>query len=240
MRLLIPFKILLVVLATCFAMVWIVFFNLFNRPITSYKVVIWWSRLLYSLAGVKVESQGLDKVPKGSYLVMSNHSSHLDGPGLLMTLPHPIYFVIKKELTKIPIWGTAAKRVGFIVIDRANTAEAKKTLAEAEAVIHRGRHVLFFPEGTRARDHRLHRFKKGGFHMAVGAQVPILPLAVNGSRKLLPKGTHLPKPGVVHIVVGDPIPTSGLTRDDIPALAEKTRAAIRELRRLDPDFVDDD
>lgn len=237
MWLLIPFKIIIVAVATLFALIWISFFNLFGRAETAYRGVIWWSRTLYYLARIDIRAEGLANVPDGSYLIMSNHSSHLDGPGLLVTLPHPIYFVIKKELARVPVWGTAAKQAGFIIIDRSNSTQAKETLARAQSIIHAGRHVLFFPEGTRARDHHLHRFKKGGFHMAVGAQVPILPVAVNGSRKLLPKGAHLPKSGTVHIVVGQPISTEGLTRADIPGLAEKTRAAIAELRSHDPGFA---
>lgn len=240
MWLLIPFKAGIVAMTTLFALIWITFFNFLGRPTTAYNGVIWWSRTLYFLAGIAIKTEGLGRVPDGPYLIMSNHSSHLDGPGLLMTLPHPIYFVIKKELARIPVWGTAAKQAGFIIIDRSNSTQAKATLAKAESIIQHGRHVLFFPEGTRARDHRLHRFKKGGFHMAVGAQVPILPVAVNGSRKLLAKGTHLPESGEVQIVVGEPIPTEGLTKADLPELAETVRGAIVELRRRDPDFVDDE
>jgi 1-acyl-sn-glycerol-3-phosphate acyltransferase len=79
-------------------------------------------------------------------------------------------------------------------------------------------------------------FKKGGFHLAVDAGAPILPVAVNGSRRLLPKGQPGSRSGVIDVVIGKPIPTAGLTKDDISALVERTRAVITEMRRQDPDF----
>jgi 1-acyl-sn-glycerol-3-phosphate acyltransferase len=109
-------------------------------------------------------------------------------------------------------------------------------MRQAIESIRSGRRVLIFAEGTRSADGSLQRFKKGAFHLAVDAQVPILPVAINGSFTLLPKGQSAVRPGVVDVVVCDPIPTAGLGKDDIPRLMEETREAILAARRLDPDF----
>ncbi len=239
MWILLPFQVLVMTLGTCAAALWIPFWTTLQRPERAYRIVYWWSRLLHLVTLTHYEVRGVENVPDGPYLIISSHSSHLDGPGLIVTLPHPIYFVIKKELAQIPIWGWAARSIGFVVIDRARSAEARKRLRKALALIREGRRVLVFPEGTRSPDHRLHRFKKGGFHLAIDADVPILPVAINGSRRLLPKGSIVARPGTVTVIVGKPIPTDGLTKDDLPELMEQTRNAILEGRRLDPDFIDD-
>jgi 1-acyl-sn-glycerol-3-phosphate acyltransferase len=100
-----------------------------------------------------------------------------------------------------------------------------------------GRHLLVFPEGSRCPDDGMLPFKKGGFHLAVAAQVPIVPVAVNGSRRLFPKGEPASPFGNVEVSVGEPIATAGLGADDVPELLERTRSAIVALRRRDPDFV---
>jgi 1-acyl-sn-glycerol-3-phosphate acyltransferase len=146
--------------------------------------------------------------------------------------------VIKKELTRIPLWGYAALKVGFISVDRSDSERARVEMARAVDCIRMGRRVLVFAEGTRSPDGHLQAFKKGGLHLAVDAQVPILPVAVNGSFRLLPKGAPAIRPGRIEVAVGRPITTAGLTKDDVPALVEQTREAILALRRRDPDFVE--
>ncbi|MEN8164915.1 MAG: lysophospholipid acyltransferase family protein [Acidobacteriota bacterium] len=225
-------------LATIVAFGLIAFWIAFGRQSKAYNAVRWWCRVLHVISMTRYEVQGLENVPKGPYLIISNHSSHLDGPGLIVTLPDPVYFVIKKGLAQIPVWGWAATRIGFISIDRSRSKAAQETLHRAVSTIREGRHILVFAEGTRSPDHRLHPFKKGGFHMAIEAGVPVLPVAINGSRRLLPKGAPSSKPGTVSVVVGAPIPTEGLRREDLSDLMARTREAIVAGRRLDPDFVD--
>lgn len=233
-----PLQWFVMALATTVAFVLIAFWVALGRQVTAFNVVRWWCRVLHVITFTRYEVQGLENVPKGPYLIISNHSSHLDGPGLIALLPDPIYFVIKKSLAQIPVWGWAATRIGFISIDRSRSKSAQKKLSRAVSTIREGRHILVFAEGTRSPDHRLHRFKKGGFHMAVEAGVPILPVAINGSRRLLPKGAPSPKPGMVSVVVGAPIETEGLTKDDLPDLIARTRESIVAARRLDPDFIE--
>lgn len=227
-------------LTTAIVFVLISFWVALGKQLKAYDVVRWWCRVLHVVTFTKYEAVGLDKIPDGPYLIISNHSSHLDGPGLIATLPDPIYFVIKKGLAQIPVWGWTATRIGFIAIDRSRSKEARETLKNAVSLIQKGRHILVFAEGTRSADHALKPFKKGGFHMAIEAGVPILPVAINGSRRLMPKGAPAPHAGTVKIVIGAPIPTEGLSKDDLQNLMQRTRESILAGRRLDPDFIDDD
>jgi 1-acyl-sn-glycerol-3-phosphate acyltransferase len=199
-----------------------------------------WAGVLNLITRVRPRGHDLHKVPTdGSYVVIANHASHLDGPALVAALPHPMYFVIKQELARIPLWGVAAVKIGFIAIDRADSQQARARMDEAIESVRSGRRIIVFAEGTRSADGRLQRFKKGGFHLAVDAGVPVLPVAINGSHSLYPKGGKRVRPGVVDVIVCDPIPTGDLTKADVPALTERARAAIFEKRRLDPDFLGD-
>lgn len=205
----------------------------------TYAQVRGWAWVLLVASGVRLRATGLDNVPAtGSYVVISSHTSHLDGPAVALVLPHPVYFVIKKELARIPLWGHAALKIGFIAVDRSDSEKARRELARAVDTIHSGRKVLVFAEGTRSPDGHLQAFKKGGFHLAIDSQVPILPVAVNGSHRLLPKGAPAARPGRLEVAIGPPIATDGLTKDNVEALLEETREAILALRRRDPDFVE--
>jgi 1-acyl-sn-glycerol-3-phosphate acyltransferase len=205
----------------------------------TYAQVRGWAWILHVATGVRSRAVGLDNVPaSGPYVVISSHTSHLDGPAVALVLPHPVYFVIKKELARIPLWGHAALKIGFIAVDRSDSEKARREMARAVDAIRAGRRVLVFAEGTRSPDGQLKAFKKGGFHLAIDAQVPILPVAVNGSHRLLPKGAPAARPGQLEVAVGPPIATAGLTKDDVGALLDRTRQAILALRRRDPDFVE--
>lgn len=213
--------------------------SLIGRREQAYALVRLWCRVLHLITGVRYRIHGLDNVPAGgSYVVISNHCSHLDGPTLIRALPHPVYFVIKRELARIPLWGRAVVMLGFIPVDRADSEGARAQMAATVDVVRNGRRVLVFAEGTRSPTDSMLPFKKGGFHLAVDAGVPILPVAVNGSRRLLPKGQLGARPGTVDVVVGEPILTTDRTTEDIPDLVDTTRHAVAHLRRLDPEFPD--
>jgi len=227
------------VLATLWFASLAILFAVLGLDRATYAQVRGWAWVLHVASGVRSRATGLDNVPAtGSYVVISSHTSHLDGPAVALALPHPVYFVIKKELARIPLWGHAALKIGFIAVDRSDSEKARREMARAVDTIRAGRRVLVFAEGTRSRDGQLQAFKKGGFHLAVDAQVPILPVAVNGSHRLLPKGAPAARPGRLEVAVGPPIATAGLTKDDVEALLERTREAILALRRRDPDFLE--
>ncbi len=190
-----------------------------------------WSRAIIITAGIKVRVEGLDSIDRhASYIFMSNHLSHLDSAAIMAKIPFRIRFFAKKELLRVPVFGQAIYMSRQIIIDRKNTAAAKKSIGEARERIKKyGFSALVFPEGTRSTTGELGEFKKGGFVLAIEAGIPIVPLAVTGSRELLPAHTLLVRSGQIKINIGKPIAVTDYTLDTKQALMEKVRDSIIRL-----------
>ncbi|MBW2672702.1 MAG: 1-acyl-sn-glycerol-3-phosphate acyltransferase, partial [Deltaproteobacteria bacterium] len=162
----------------------------FDSQNRGHAVAQFWSRLNLALTGVSASISGEDRMDQNqSYIVMANHQSHYDVFALMGLLPLQLRWVIKMELRKIPIFGIACEKVGYIFIDRGNHEKAQKSLEAAGEKIRAGSSVIFFPEGTRSANGKLQAFKKGGFVIALEAKVPILPVTVVGGKEILPKGS---------------------------------------------------
>jgi len=168
-----------------------------------------WARSLLAVNFTKVRVHGVENIdPATSYLVMCNHNSYFDTLALLGALPLPLRFVMKKELGRVPIFGTAVRRWGGILVDRSDRSQAINELKRGiEPIIQNNLSLLVFPEGTRSRDGQLGPFKKGGFVTAIQSRLPILPVAVVGSTDVMPSRGWKLKPGTIDMVVGAPIPT---------------------------------
>jgi 1-acyl-sn-glycerol-3-phosphate acyltransferase len=187
----------------------------------------WWSGWITRFAGVRIivnNRANLD--PQQPYVFMANHASTIDIWALFLAIPRRVRMIAKKQLARIPLFGWVMWAGRFIFIDRQNAAAARRSIEEAGRRIRGGVSVLIFPEGTRTRDGQMGPFKKGGFHLAMDAGVPIVPVALRGTRALMPRGSLRVKSGKVFVTIGAPIPTSGLTIDDRPALIERVRDAI--------------
>jgi 1-acyl-sn-glycerol-3-phosphate acyltransferase len=143
-------------------------------------------------------------------------------------------FIAKKQLGQIPLFGWAMRAGRFIFIDRQNAAAARRSIDEAAARIRKGTSVVIFPEGTRSRDGKLLPFKKGGFHLAVNSGAQIVPVAIRGSREIMPRGSLLTRPGVVEFEIGAPIPTEGLGPEDREGLRQKVRGVVAGMLGQDP------
>ncbi len=152
-------------------------------------------------AGVRVLLRGLEHVPPGRACVfMSNHCSDLDPPVLLPRVPGRMVILLKKELMRIPLLGQAMKLGGFIPVERGSRRDAaRETMAEAGRALRSGLHIVVFPEGTRSPDGRLGTFKKGPFFLARENDAPIVPVAISGTERALPKGSYRIRPGVVRV-----------------------------------------
>ena len=185
-----------------------------------------WAAAILLASGVKVRVQGRERIPKGPVLYVTNHQSHYDVPALVRALPGQYRIVAKKELFAIPVFGWALSLAGFIRIDRSNRESAIRSLDEAGRRMGRGQAVVVFAEGTRSGDGRLLPFKKGGFVMALRSGHPIVPVTISGSRAVLPKGGRTVRPGVIDVVIGEPIPTAGMRMEDRDDLMAATRRAI--------------
>jgi 1-acyl-sn-glycerol-3-phosphate acyltransferase len=186
-----------------------------------------WSGWVTSFAGVRivVEQRGvLD--PAQPYVFMANHASSLDIWAAFVAVPRRVRMIAKKQLARIPLFGWVMWAGRFIFIDRKNAVAARRSIDIAGQRIRNGDSVLIFPEGTRTRDGNLGPFKKGGFHLAVRAGVPIVPVALRGTRALMPRGSYLLRAGTVTAIIGQPIATQGLSEEERANLSERVRGLI--------------
>jgi 1-acyl-sn-glycerol-3-phosphate acyltransferase len=190
-----------------------------------------WSRDILRAAGTPVEAVGLERIPRDQPVVYaSNHTSMFDIWALAATLPGSTRFVAKEELGRIPLVGLAMRRAGHIMIDRFNRARAFEAYDQAAGTIRSGISPIVFPEGTRSLTGDLLPFKNAPFGLAIAAQVPVVPVYVDGTYRILPKGGLRLHPMPIRVQIGVPIPTAGLTPHDRDGLRDRVRAAILELK----------
>ncbi|MFA6221029.1 MAG: lysophospholipid acyltransferase family protein [Desulfomonilaceae bacterium] len=202
----------------------------------AFRMMGWWAKIIAFFMGLKFSVFGAENVMPGqSYIVTPNHQGNTDILALVIKLPLRFRWVIKKELLRIPIFGSALAGTGAIAIDRSNKEASVQSLKRAEEKLSNGWSLLIYPEGTRTSNGELLPFKKGPFMMAIQTGLPILPVTSNGAFKILPKKTMALRPGHITLTIGKPIETKGLTEDDVPQLMEQTRKAIASNLRTDYD-----
>ncbi len=192
-----------------------------------HKIARFWGKSILFVSRVKMSVKGWSNIdPSAPYIYMPNHQSNFDIPVLLGHLTVQFRWLAKVELFKIPIFGRAMHKAGYISIDRNNRESAIKSLNVAANQIKSGVSVLIFPEGTRSRDGKIRPFKKGGFVMAIESGVPIVPVVITGTRSIMTKGKFRVNAGHVRMVIHKPIDTSAYTRETKEALMENVRRVI--------------
>ena len=180
-----------------------------------------WCRMIARTAGARVRVHGAQHIQPGtSYVFLSTHQSYMDIPAMLGYLPAQLRIAAKKVLFRIPFMGWHLTRAGHIPIDRSSTQNAVSSMQKAAGYLRRGICAFVFPEGTRSRDGYLHRFKKGGFKLAIQSGAPIIPITIIGSRQVLPPDEIIFRPGPIDMYVDAPIQTKGLTDEDLETLME--------------------
>jgi 1-acyl-sn-glycerol-3-phosphate acyltransferase len=191
-----------------------------------------WGQSLLWAAGVKVVLEGTENLlTDGPQIVVSNHQSWFDVFTLAAALPVRYRFVAKQELGEIPVFGKAWKSCGHVSVDRGNREAAVEALDQAWREVREDKlTMVLFPEGTRSPDGRLKDFKKGAFVLAVQGQVPLVPVAVLGSREILAKGDARVRSGEIRVRIGKPIPTEGATIRDRNRLLKACWDAIYRLK----------
>jgi 1-acyl-sn-glycerol-3-phosphate acyltransferase len=189
-----------------------------------------WSRRLLAVTGIEVRASGLEHVAGlGPCVYVSNHLSFVDIWVLLVALPGSLRFVAKRELFRIPVFGTALRISGQIPIDRQNRRSAVASFETAGRLLRTGHSAMVFPEGTRSRDGSLQSLKKGAFVLAIATQHPVVPVVVVGTFGILPKGGIVPRAGRVEVRIGAPIDTTGLSYDDRDLLVARTASRMTAL-----------
>lgn len=191
-----------------------------------------WSKFILWIFGVKVHVRGLDRLEPGHVIYASNHASWFDIPAFVSGIPDDIRIMLKRELTYVPIWGWALKWGPYIAVDRSSPKDAMRGLEKAAEQIATGASVLLFVEGTRTRDGKLQQFKRGAFVLAMKAGVSIVPVTINHSFSILPKGSLKVRPTDIEIVLEDPIDPGNFTGK------EGERELMNEVRnRIERHFI---
>ncbi len=195
-----------------------------------HKVARCWARLLLLASGVRVRVEGLDRIsPQGSFVIASNHLSLMDTPLVMAYIPLQFRFLAKKGLFKVPFIGHHLRRAGHIPIPREDPRGSLRALSETARLIReRGISALVFPEGGRSSG-TLTDFKEGAAYIAIKAGVPLVPIAISGTREVLPMGSLHVRPGRVRLRIGDPIPTTGMSLKDRECLTGELRERILAL-----------
>ncbi len=189
-----------------------------------------WARLLFRMANINVTVKGLEHLNRrGTYVIASNHQSQLDIPLLFAALPFRIRFLAKTSLFFIPVFGWALFVARFIPVNRKNRTKARQSIERGARRIRKGPSLVIFPEGTRTPDGAIHPFKPGAFIMAIKAGVPILPVAIRGMYDLMPKTSVAIRSGRVELIIGPPIPTTGLKISDKITLLHRVQEAVETM-----------
>jgi 1-acyl-sn-glycerol-3-phosphate acyltransferase len=200
-----------------------------RRPWPGDVVGAVWGRFVVKVCGIRIEIEGTEHIdPRRAYVLIANHLSNLDVIATLAAVPLPIHFVAKQELLRVPVFGRALRMSNHIVIDRSKPDEAIARINERVAgQLGNAFGILFFGEGTRSPDGKVHVFKKGGVTLALHTGLPIIPVSISGTRKFLPKGSLRIHPGGrVKIVLGALIETRGRSVEEREALNEQVRIRV--------------
>jgi 1-acyl-sn-glycerol-3-phosphate acyltransferase len=190
-----------------------------------YKTFTWGAYTGVRLAGVRVETEGLDRIdPKRAYIFMSNHVSNLDPPIQMPIIPSRTSVMVKKELFKTPILGYAMRIALLVPVDRGNRDAGIEAVRAAREVIAKGIHMFIYVEGKRSFDGKLLPFKKGPFYLAMECGVPVVPVTIAGTHYAMPKKRFAIKPGRVRVIFHPPIePRDFGSREE---LMERVRTTI--------------
>jgi 1-acyl-sn-glycerol-3-phosphate acyltransferase len=191
-------------------------------------------RLALTLSGIRYEVTHRERLPLDRAAVYcSNHQSNVDPPILFDALHPRMHILYKHEIDQIPLLARSFRLGGFIPVDRRNKEAAARAIESGAQSLRDGNSFLIFPEGTRSKTNELLPFKKGGFRMAIAAQAPMVPVAVNGGRDAMRRGSWLIRPVTFRITVGHPIETAGVRVDQRDDLIARVRREIECLLRED-------
>jgi 1-acyl-sn-glycerol-3-phosphate acyltransferase len=190
-----------------------------------------WGRFMLRAAGVSVSVEGEEHIEPGRpYLVVANHQSYADTPVMMGYLPLDFRFLAKASLFRVPVIGAHLRHAGHVPVDRADARASLSALNRGAAILRDLKtSVLIFAEGTRSHGDAMQEFRAGAAHLAIQTQATVLPVAIAGSARTLPKDTLSLRPGAVQLRIGEPIPAAGLTRKDRGAFTAALRERIHAL-----------
>jgi 1-acyl-sn-glycerol-3-phosphate acyltransferase len=189
-----------------------------------------WAAMILKTTGIRVYAEGLDHIdPAQPAVYAANHLSALDIPVLYASLPTQFRILAKRELFRYPFLGWHLTRSGQIPIDHGDARASLRGLNRASDSLRKGMPLVIFPEGGRSRDGRLQNFMGGAFYMAIKAQVPVVPVVLVGTYEHLPMNSFHLRPGRIEMIVGEPIPTSGMVPREMNKLAARVREVMADM-----------
>jgi len=203
---------------------------IFSRP-AAQSIGRLWLRLSVAVCGLRLGVSGAERLDAGRrYIFIANHQSHLDIPALFSVLPYRLTFIAKRELFLIPFFGWGIGALGHIVIDRSNARKARESFSRAvERLKREDISLVLFPEGTRSSDGAVGPFKRGSFSLALESGLPVVPVAIDGTRTVLPKKGKRITPGFARIRIGAPIDAVAEGISDKSVLGARVRNAIIDM-----------
>jgi 1-acyl-sn-glycerol-3-phosphate acyltransferase len=185
-----------------------------------------WARFVLTVLGVRVRVRGAEHLPERAAVYAANHGSALDIPILLARLPVDFRVIHKRSLSFVPVLGWSLRFAGHIAIDRRHPFRARRSLATAVRRLREGVSLAVFPEGTRSPDARVRPFKRGSFVLAIEAGAPVVPISLDGVKRVVSRGITTLRPGTVHVTIHPPIETTALSAGGAAALAEEVRRIV--------------
>jgi 1-acyl-sn-glycerol-3-phosphate acyltransferase len=191
------------------------------------KWSMFWARSMMAGTGIRLKYHRTERLDcSRSYVFVANHQIGLDIPLIALAVACPFGFVAKAELARIPFLGQAISYSPSVFVDRSNPRGTYESMRKAGENIRNGTSVIIFPEGARSYRREMGPFQKGAFLLALEAGVPIVPVTIIDAYEVVNEEKRMARPGVVHVVVGAPIPLEGMTRRDLPEVMETVRSAI--------------
>ncbi len=189
---------------------------------------IFWGRSMFLGVGIRVKyHRKVDLDPSRTYVFASNHQNALDIPIAAIAVPCPFGYVAKAALERVPVLGLAIRFSPSVIVDQSHPRRSLASMQRAGRQIRQGLSVIIFPEGKRSYQRDLLPFKKGAFLLAMEAGVPIVPVTIVDAYRLFHEKRRLARPGIIHVVVGEPISLEGMTRRDIPELMDRLAREIQ-------------
>jgi 1-acyl-sn-glycerol-3-phosphate acyltransferase len=183
-------------------------------------------RVVCRIAGMRLRVEGLENIPSGACIFTANHASNLDPLALMPWIPRRVSVLLKQEVLNIPVLSFGMRQAKFVPIRREYRESTTASLEACREVLRQGLPLVIFPEGTRSRDGRLRRFKKGAFVLGIEAGVPIVPVSISGTRNLLPPGTSSLRPGEVTTRIGPAVDAAQFTFDRRSELTAQVEALV--------------
>lgn len=198
----------------------------------SHRCMRWWGKIILFVCCIRVDVQGIENISREEVqLFASNHQSFFDIWVLCSILPVRFGWIIKKEISKIPFLRGHMRINQYITIDRSDREKAIASMDEAAEQIRNGSRIIIFPEGTRSHDEKLGPMKKGIIHLCIKTQVPVVPIYIEGTGRILKSGSRLITSGPVYVTVGKPMPTAGFNEENLDMVIDKFKGIMEALER---------